>query len=506
MINFIKDNKYLLFLSFTFALFFLRFFNLTSMPIFADEAIYIRWSQVMKAEETLRFLPLSDGKAPLFMWVTIPFLKFISDPLVAGRTVSVICGLGSMIGVAVLSYVLFKSKKTAAFASFLYATSGFTFFFDRAALADSMLSMFGLWTFIFSYLAIKHDRLDCAMLAGFCLGGAWLSKSPALFFAILLPTLLVFTKQIKYLPKSFFYTFVTFLIGYGMYNILRLGPNFHMIASRNSDYVYPLTHVLTSPFDPFKTFFKQYFEWIFAMGPWTLYLLILFGLLSVFKKHKIVFLILGTWILFPVLVQSEFARVYTSRYVLFTIPFLIVTASSAFLSESGKVQKISLIVSVVGFLLSLNFIYNLIFNIQAARLPPGERSGYLEEWSAGQGIYEISKYIREEQYQNPDEKIVVGTEGYFGTLPDGLQAYLNDLRQITVIGIGLNISEIPPQLAASKKAGNKTFLVINNERFKGDADKLKLKLIESYPKAVRANGTSQSLLFFEVTDASSAQK
>src|SRR3989344_4563676 len=53
----------------------LRIWNLTSWPIFADESIYIRWSQVMRAEPSLRFLPLSDGKQPLYMWATTPFLK-----------------------------------------------------------------------------------------------------------------------------------------------------------------------------------------------------------------------------------------------------------------------------------------------------------------------------------------------------------------------------------------------------------------------------------------------
>ena len=70
----------------------LRVINLTILPVFADEAIYIRWAQVMRAESTLRFLPLSDGKQPLFMWVVIPFLKLFSDPLVAGRLVSVFTG------------------------------------------------------------------------------------------------------------------------------------------------------------------------------------------------------------------------------------------------------------------------------------------------------------------------------------------------------------------------------------------------------------------------------
>ena len=58
-----------------------RLYQLTLLPVFADEAIYIRWAQVMKAESTLRFLPLSDGKQPLFMWSVIPFFKLFSDQI-----------------------------------------------------------------------------------------------------------------------------------------------------------------------------------------------------------------------------------------------------------------------------------------------------------------------------------------------------------------------------------------------------------------------------------------
>ena len=55
----------------------LRFSYPNSLPVFADESIYIRWAQIMRSEATLRFLPLSDGKQPLFMWAAIPFLKII---------------------------------------------------------------------------------------------------------------------------------------------------------------------------------------------------------------------------------------------------------------------------------------------------------------------------------------------------------------------------------------------------------------------------------------------
>src|SRR5512133_1702383 len=103
MKKFFKENwQYLLVAVLVLALFSLRFFHLTIIPVFADEAIYIRWSEVMKAEGTLRFLPLSDGKQPLFMWLIIPFLKLFSDPLFAGRFVSIIAGLGTLLGVTTL--------------------------------------------------------------------------------------------------------------------------------------------------------------------------------------------------------------------------------------------------------------------------------------------------------------------------------------------------------------------------------------------------------------------
>ncbi|MGB9637474.1 MAG: ArnT family glycosyltransferase, partial [Microgenomates group bacterium] len=165
-----------------------RLINLTIIPVFADEAIYIRWAQVMRAVASLRFLPLSDGKQPLFMWLIIPFLKIFSDPLVAGRMVSVLAGFGSMIGVGVLCYLLFGKKEVSLFAMILYLISPFTFFFDRLALSDGLLSFLGIWIMVGAVALVREKRLDLAMITGILLGLALITKSPALFFALLLPT------------------------------------------------------------------------------------------------------------------------------------------------------------------------------------------------------------------------------------------------------------------------------------------------------------------------------
>ncbi len=479
----------------------LRLISLTSFPIFADEAIYIRWAQVMRAEPALRFLPLSDGKQPLFMWVMIPFLKIFSDPLLAGRLLSVLSGVGTVAGIFVLSLALFQSKKVGMVASVMYAVSPFSVFFDRMALVDSLLAFFAVWTVNFSLMAIKEIRPDYAMIAGFFLGGALLTKSPALFIALLLPSLVLIASKKSKVPLRNYLKIAglfgaTYIIGYGLYNILRLGPEFHMISLRNADYVFPLGHIITSPLNPFLGNLGSVANWYLYLGPGVVFLLLPLSVYHLFRNKKKELLILLLFAFLPVLIQSVYAKVFTSRYILFTVPYVFVLLAAG-LNETKPVIKKMFGAALIIFV-ALSLIHNLLIiaNPQRALLP--ERSGYLERWTAGYGIREVAESIRKEYESNLGQTIVVGTEGYFGTLPDGLQIYLNDLPEVVVIGVGLDLNEVPKSLLESKAFGNKTYLVINNTRLKANPDELKAELIESYPKAQPKHGQREELLFFEV--------
>lgn len=478
--------------------FFIRYTNITSLPIFADEAIYIRWAQIMRAESTLRFLPLSDGKQPLYMWLVIPFLKIINDPLVAGRMTSVFTGLGTIIGIFIASYLLFKSKKVALISAVVYSLVPFAVFFEKMALSDSLLTMFGVWVFCGGMILIKTLRLDAAMIIGFMLGGALLTKSPALYFSLLLPAFMIFLKSKKDILKYLILLIPTYIIAYGIYNILRLGPNFQLIASRNLDYVQPLSHILSSPLDPFKPFLDRSRQFYWIMGTAGLFTSFLLAYFVNYKIKLKELLILTTWFLFPILVSSEFSRTMTARYVFFSLPYFVLIASSFFLTKI-KWQKITTYVLGVFFVIqSLTFNYYLISKPSKAFLPRSERSGYLEEWTAGQGIREIAEFLNNESKNNPGINIVVGTEGYFGTLPDGLQIYFDKNSNVNIIGIGLELDKIPASLVAAKKAGNRVFLVANNERMNTDFGKLNAKKVGEYPKEIRPNGTRQSLMFYEI--------
>jgi 4-amino-4-deoxy-L-arabinose transferase-like glycosyltransferase len=493
---------------------FLRLYDLNLIPVFADEAIYIRWAQIMRVDPGLRFVPLSDGKQPLFMWIVIPFLKFISDPLVAGRVVSVIFGLGTTVGVFVLSYIMFNSRKVSLFASLLYALSPFAVFFDRMALVDSMLSFFGVWSLTLAILSIKYQRLDAALLAGFALGGGLLTKSPALFFILLLPSILLFaplkkkSERLVTILKSIALLAVSAAIGYGFYNILRLGENFHMIAIRNLDYVFPINHFFESPTDPMFGNIEMAVGWLFSMAPLSLIVLAVVGAVINFPKKYREVLVLIAWFMIPLAIEAEYSRAFTARYIFFTLPPLVVLASSV-LKKFKKAPRVYIAYALAMMFFVQVFVFYFSFFYQPAEANWPERDGYLADWTAGTGIREATKLIIAKRDANPDAQIVVGTEGYFGTLPDGAQIYLEGEENIVVIGTGIDLIEVPESLVESSKAGNITYLMANSSRLEFENfNELGLIVVDSWEKASRTPGThgyindgpQDTFYLFEVTN------
>lgn len=491
-------NKLFLAAVIIFGAVFLRLYNLNSLPIFADEAIYVRWAQVMRAEPSLRFLPLSDGKQPFYMWLLIPTLKLFTDPLIAGRTLSAFAGLGTVFGISFAAWLVFKNWRAVFLAAAIATILPFLVFFDRMALVDSLLAMFFIWTFNFSWLAVIHSRLDLAMLAGFALGFAWLTKSPAVFALLLLPTLLLLSNRKKIL-KSCGLILVTFIIAFGMYQILRLGPEFHMIALRNKDYVFPVWEVLFHhPLDPLKPHLIDVFNfYLYLLTPVGL-LLLVWGTFAGKLTHWRTRVILVLWALGPVLAEAAIAKAFTARYILFSVPFVILVMVHALEHIGQLTHKHFLTLVAAGLLIISGLVSDGLYlaRLQMAPLPKNERSGYLEEWTAGYGLKEVSQYLRQAAPSGP---VLVGSEGFFGTPFDALQLYLNDVPNVRVIGVGVWIDSVNERLVNSL-ADNQVFLVVNSSRFHADPDKLqpRLKLIADYPKAIRPDGSQEYLLFFQV--------
>lgn len=511
MIKFIKLNKvYLLALGVIIALFFgLRLPNLSLQPIFADEAIYIRWAQVMKAEPTLRFLSLSDGKTPLFMWTMAPFFKIFSDPLIAGRVLSVLSGFITLSGVLFLGWKFFN-RSVGVWAALLIAVTPFIVFFDRMALVDSMLAAFSIWSLNLSLLLIKYERIDLAMVLGYALGGGLLTKTPGMFSVLSLPVAFITfnwlskDRQSK-LMKVLALFFLSIGIAFIMYNALRLGPGFDNLSSRNQDYIFSPLELVGRPLDPFIPHFRDLSDWFPKLFTIPILFFAVAGSFLAFAKRNKFALAILFWGLLPLLIEMAFLKTFTARYILTSItPLLCLGAWAIYEAcEKIKFKKISpaLIILLAILPAALYFNFKLITDPSSAPLPRRERMGYLEDWTAGYGLDEIAQFLINEASKGG---IVVGTEGRFGTLPDGLQIYLDkhshtvsSENQIAIIG---GPGEISPQLreAALK---HPTFFVANKSRFSKFVEGL--VLLKEYPKA--GGGVispTDAILFFKVLPVS----
>jgi len=498
-----KFVRFLVLISICCLYFFSRLQHLTSIPVFGDEAIYIRWAQLIKSEGTLRFVPQTDGKQPLFMWVNAVILKFFSDPLVSGRIVSVFAGFGLIIVLFLLTaiFLSYDSKEKdifrflrqsiidnfypSIFTSLLYILIPFTFFFDRMALADTLLSFFGALCLFLVLLLSKFPRLDLSLILGFALGLAWLTKSPAIYFVVLSLATFVFLNWRQ--PKSFFLPIISIFIGFLIYNILQLGPQFQMIALRNKDYIWSITDILKHPLDPLKPHLIDTFFIYNKYISWPLLIISLAGLILLFIKNKKAknlnykYLVLICWWILPLIANAAMAKVFTARYILFTLPALIILISIGFTNFLNKIKsnlfKILLLIAV--FILNINFIYKISVDPFHQKLFSTEQ-GYLTDWTSGWGIKKSADFLKQRaQIAN----VIVGTEGAFGTLPDGLQIYSNKISHLTIIGEGLGFTEVPAGLVDAKNHGDEVYLLINKSRLKINSNQLnQLKLIKSFDK------------------------
>lgn len=472
-----KINRYFFLFIGVFILIFLatRLQNLTAIPVFGDEAIYLRWSQVIRSVETLRFIPLTDGKQPLFMWLTIPFFKFISDPLVAGRLLSIISGL-----VTAITILLITGRYSAPL---IYLLIPFAFFFDRLATPDTLLSTFGSLALLFSLLLAHWPRLDLSLILGGILGLAWLTKSPAIFFIILsFITFTLYNFRLKSI-KFFIFPLISIILAFIIYNILRLGPQFHQIAIRNQDYVWTISDIISHPLDPLKphlsdiaTIWSQYIGWP---------LLFLLPLPWLFRRQSKLITTLILWSFLPLIANAVFAKVFTARYILYTLPPLICLLALGFSQLSTKWASLILGLSLLP---NLFWLYQASFRPQYLQLPSTE-TGYLQDWTSGWGISQAAKLLRQRaQVAN----VIVGTEGNFGTLPDGLQIYTNQVPQLTVVGVGLGFDQIPQSLINAKNFGDEVYLLINQSRNQLTLSQLSLlRLVAEYPKP----GNDKLILF-----------
>jgi 4-amino-4-deoxy-L-arabinose transferase-like glycosyltransferase len=384
----------------------LAFARLMALPVFADEASQLRWVwRVIDAGEWLQ--PLGEGK-PLEAWPLVPLVRLGLRPLIAARALHVTAG---MIGAA-LTYRLARqlSDRTSAFISGgLFAICPFVVYLERLALSDMFMCVAGIWVLASVIAFITSPTWRHTFVVALALVVAALCKLPVGFvFLIAMPMALLLMPAPQrrrllappnlakvlaaHAPATLFALLVLGVAalrmrrgqspGFGLQDLLGVGmghypgiaastgvPRPQLLDELTAQLSWPVTVIglLGLTFSALLNDWRQ--RWLLAMGA------------------------------VPMLAIALLADFWFSRYLLFTLPPLIVCAVSGWRSLPLRTEAIRFPLELTALAVCVGFMgYQsawIIFDPSSANWSRLDRLQYFEAPGSGFGFPEAARFVRE---------------------------------------------------------------------------------------------------------------
>jgi hypothetical protein len=383
----------------------LAFVDLMALPVFEDEGSQLRWiSRLIDAGEWQLSLP--EGK-PLEDWPMAPLFQLAGHPLVAIRALHVVVGI---VG-AMLVYRLGRrvaSRTTAWVAGMLFAICPFVVYLQRLALSDILLCTAGIWVLgsVLRLLENPNPRgaatLAVALLVAACcklpvgfvlsvalpLGIALMPSdqrrnlllqpgAPRLLVAAVVPVVLlalavfvVAAIRVRRGQDPGFGLADLHGIALGGYVTLGTGgrlPRPHLVSELTAQLTSPVVAALLVGVGAGAILGDWRQRWLVAVGA------------------------------LPLLAITLLAHYWYSRYLLFTLPPLIVAAACGWrrlADYTGRLRPVCElgVLGICGVLMARQSGL-LILDPLAARWSPLDRYQYFEGPGSGYGYPEAAAYI-----------------------------------------------------------------------------------------------------------------
>ncbi len=425
-----------------------RLINLDLLPIFNDEAIWIDWGYRAVNLKGFLFYSLLDAKPPLLMWLFGLMQKIISDPLIAGRTVSVIFGLITLLGIYKTSQELF-SQKLAYIASILYIVNPLFLFFDRQALLESAISACGIWAFYFLYKLVETGNRKYAFSLGLTLGIGYFIKSNTLIFLSVCFALLAY-HLLKLKKERALKGIENLLFIFGVFLLtifpLIMQEAFWTSLPQNSKYALTLSELFKFPISTWFKNISSFFEiFLVYFNPlvFVSFLTSIYLLLKSKNGVQKLFIYFSVCVFFLLFI----ARSINPRYVVSFLPLsTIVTALSI-----NKIITKNIITGtlITIFIISPSIIISWLlifqpltyFDVLNKFSIHSQKSGYVEGWTSGYGFKEVKTYL---DNISKDKKIIVGVRSDAGIPENAVFAYFLKSKNVTPIIFDSQI--LPPEI------------------------------------------------------------
>lgn len=372
-----------------------RIFNLLILPVFNDEAIYLDWGYRQINSQGHLFYSLYDAKPPFLIWIFGLSRKVISDPLLAGRIVSVFAGFLTLTGLYKLS-VKYFDKKTAMIAALIYISTPLFVLYDRQALMESALAAIGVWSVYILLKFIETKNPNHAILLGMVLATGIFIKLSAVLFVAAVAIIIVLDsiKAKKINPNILFAPLVMFLILLPLISQELFWKNFHL----NSRFSLGISEIIKLPFD---IWLKNLLSAISTLSVYFFIPVTVAFFAGIYtareKTHRLISLYVVTLLFVAVLVS----RNLTVRYITAFLPLITVFAASA-------VSKIRLNKTALLILVAITLAIPACLSFYQITNPPGYfatlkkysdysmEEEYVSGWTSGYGVRDAINYINQQ--------------------------------------------------------------------------------------------------------------
>lgn len=423
--------------------FMLRLINLTLLPIFNDEAIYLYWGQEEVHSVKMLFFSLYDAKPPFLMWLFGLSSKIFSDPLFAGRIVSVLCGFATMLGIYFIGKTIFN-KQTAKLAIVLYILNPLFSFFDRLALMESAIAAIGVWMlyFLIELVRAKKNQYIVRILLGILLAlGIWI-KINVLIFAIPILVICIYKIFQNWIThqfidrKSILSLLIIVIVSQILLLPLYLQSLFWQTLSTNSRFSLTFSELLHFPLSHWIVNTKNFIKILFWQLTPGIFFAMIFGSIYLIKakvRSKLIFIV---WLMVPIIILLLTGRNLTPRYLTsFMTLFLLPTAyvminvwkKNKILGGSFYLIAIGIQLFITGFQLFSPLSY---FNLLGKYTEFSQKQEYVTDWTSGYGILETITYLNKQADKQP---IIVGVRIDAGNPESAMHAYYFQSNRVKTI-------------------------------------------------------------------------
>ncbi len=422
---------------------FLRVWRLLdAFPIVGDEAIYLRWAEIIDHQGQW-FISLLDGKQPLSYWIYAVQRMIVPgvDPLWAGRMVSAVAGVWTTWAVYAIGRRL-ADERAGLIGATLYAVFPWAVMYDRLIYTEALVNLAGALAVLVSLWAFEPENAGWrrAAAVGLTLGLGYMLKSTALQY-VSAPVLIGAWRlwpRFGELAKNLAVVFgVTALFPAFCALATPEAPTLetHSLVLHSTNFFVRPADLFSNPFIVLPQNIGKLAEYAGSFLTWPATLAVLAGVVYMAAKRSAATLVLLAISGAALAAQMTLLVFFPTRYPFpQTWPLLLILAFaltdlSRRLSSKGRLAGLAAgaVVLAGGPMLARSI--GVVVEPQEAIWPSDARYYFGTHAHNGQGMREVLAALRNEAAQGP---LVVLVDPVWGLPADGVFPYLNKRDGITV--------------------------------------------------------------------------